>query len=152
MTDSEIERRTSIEGEEMRAGTREIEERIPIAEEEVRIGKRMVERGKVRVRSVTEEVEEMASATLDGQAVEVERVPVDRMVETAPDIRTEGDVTIIPVVEEVLVVEKRLVLKEELHVRRRATTEEVAVPVTVRRQRAVVERVSPDGDVVPDEG
>jgi stress response protein YsnF len=42
-----------------------------------------------------------------------------RIVETAPEIRTEGDVTILPVVEEVLVVEKRLVLKEELHIRRR---------------------------------
>jgi stress response protein YsnF len=42
-----------------------------------------------------------------------------RMVETAPEIRTESDVTILPVVEEVLVVEKRLVLKEELHIRRR---------------------------------
>jgi hypothetical protein len=36
-----------------------------------------------------------------------------RMVETAPEIRTEGDVTILPVVE------KRLILKEELHIRRR---------------------------------
>ncbi len=127
----------------------ETEERIPLVEEEVRIDKREVERGRVRVRTVTDEVEEMARATLDGEAVEVERVAVDRMVEVAPEIRTEGDVTIIPVVEEVLVVEKRLVLKEELHVRRRRTTEDVEVPVTVRRQRAVVERTGEqDGDSV----
>ncbi|HEV2558062.1 MAG TPA: YsnF/AvaK domain-containing protein [Microvirga sp.] len=127
----------------------ETEERIPLVEEEVRIDKRTVERGRVRVRTVTDEVEEMARATLDGETVEVDRVPVDRMVEVAPEIRTEGDVTIIPVVEEVLVVEKRLVLKEELHVRRRRTTEEVEVPVTVRRQRAVVEREGEqDGDSV----
>ena len=56
-------------------------------------------------------------------------------------------VTIIPVLEEILVVEKRLVLKEEVHIRRSTAGEEVEVPVTLRRQRAVVERVSLDGHV-----
>jgi hypothetical protein len=51
-------------------------------------------------------------------------------------------VTIVPVLEEVLFVEKRLVLKEELHIRRQATTETVEVPVTLRKQRAIVERVA----------
>ena len=64
--------------------------------------------------------------------------------ESAPQIRTEGDVTIVPVLEEVLVVEKRLVLKEELHIRRRIITETVEVPVTLHKQRAIVERVDPD--------
>ena len=54
-----------------------------------------------------------------------------------------GDLTIVPVVEEVLVVEKRLVLKEELHIRRTSQTELVEVPVTLRKQRAVVERQAP---------
>lgn len=45
----------------------------------------------------------------------------------APEIRTEGDVTIVPVLEEVLVVEKRLVLKEELHIRRRVAAETVEI-------------------------
>jgi stress response protein YsnF len=48
----------------------------------------------------------------------VERVPVNRLVETEPQTRQEGDVTIIPIIEEVLVVEKRLLLKEEIHIRR----------------------------------
>jgi stress response protein YsnF len=48
------------------------------------------------------------------------------------------------VLEEILVVEKRLVLKEELHIRRRATTETAEVPVTLRKQRVVVERIDPD--------
>jgi len=61
------------------------------------------------------------------------------VVETAPEIRTEGDVTIVPVLEEVLVVEKRLVLKEELHIRRRIETETVEVPVILRKQRAIIE-------------
>jgi stress response protein YsnF len=55
-------------------------------------------------------------------------------------VRTHGDTTIIPIVEEVLVVEKRLILKEELHVRRVVSNDEVEVPITLRKQRAVVER------------
>jgi hypothetical protein len=41
---------------------------------------------------------------------------IDRGVDVAPEVRVEGNVTIIPVLEEVLVVEKRLVLKEKLHI------------------------------------
>ena len=62
--------------------------------------------------------------TCSEETVEVTRVPIDKVVETAPEIRTDGDVTIVPVLEEVLVVEKRLVLKEELHIRRRVETED----------------------------
>ena len=79
--------------------------------------------------------------------VDVTRVPIDRIVETAPDVRTEGDVTIVSVVEEVLVVEKRLVVKEELHIRRRTVSETVEMPVTLRRQRAVIERTDEEGRV-----
>jgi stress response protein YsnF len=107
--------------------------------------------GVVRVRTVADTVEELARAELQGETIDVTRVPVDREIDKAPEIRTEGDVTIVPVVEEVLVVEKRLVLKEELHIRRQQTTETVEVPVTLRKQRAVVERVTPDGDTRAEE-
>jgi stress response protein YsnF len=92
----------------------------------------------VTVRTTTEISEEVARATLEGETVEVTRVPVNREIDVAPSIRTEGDVTIIPVVEEVVVVEKRLVLKEEIHLRRTVTREDIAVPVKLRKQRATV--------------
>jgi stress response protein YsnF len=120
------------------------EEVIPIAEETAIVGKRQVVTGRVRVQTVTDTLEELARADVRRETVEVTRVPVDRMVEAAPEIRTEGDVTIVPVVEEVLVVEKRLVLKEELHIRRRVETETRELPVTLRKQRAIVERLAPD--------
>lgn len=60
-----------------------------------------------------------------------------------PVTRREGDVTIVPVLEEVLVVEKRLVLREEIHVRETLSREEVELPVSLRRQRATVEREEP---------
>jgi uncharacterized protein (TIGR02271 family) len=120
------------------------EEVIPLVEETATVGKRQVVTGRVRVQTVTDTIEELAHADVERETVEVTRVPVDRMVETAPKIRTEGDVTIVPVLEEVLVVEKRLVLKEELHIRRRVAAETVEVPVTLRKQRAIVERIAPD--------
>lgn len=122
---------------------------VPLLQEEVHIGKREVSAGKVRIRTATETFEEIARETLQGETVEVTRVPVDRIVDEAPETRTEGGVTIVPVLEEVLFVEKRLVLKEELHIRRQATTETVEVPVTLRRQRAIVERV-PGSDTFND--
>ena len=60
--------------------------------------------------------------------------------------------TIVPVVEEVLFVEKRLVLKEEMHIRRDVKTETVAVPVSLRKQEAVVERVAPQSQDPRDKG
>jgi stress response protein YsnF len=120
------------------------EEVIPLVEETTSISKREVVTGRVRVQTVTDTVEELARADVQRETVEVTRVPVDKMVEAAPEIRTEDDVTIVPVLEEVLVVKKRLVLKEELHIRRLVETETVEVPVSLRKQRAVVERIDPD--------
>ena len=113
---------------------------IPIGEEELKVETRSVPTGRVRVETKTELVEEIATAQLATSEVEISRVPVGREVETAPEVRTIGDVTIVPVMEEVLVVERRLMLKEELHIRRRVTTETVEVPVSLRKQRGIVTR------------
>jgi stress response protein YsnF len=129
----------------------ETEEVLPLVEETATVHKREVVTSKVRVRTITDTTEELARANLQSDSVEVTRVPVDKAVETAPEIRTEGDVTIVPVLEEVLVVTKQLVLKEELHIRRRVETETVEVPVTLRKQRAVVEREAPDGSITHEE-
>jgi uncharacterized protein (TIGR02271 family) len=116
------------------------ENKIPLIEERLTVSTRKVQTGRVRVETQTELVEELAKADLESTDVDVVRVPVNQVVTEAPAIRTVGEVTIIPVLEEILVVEKRLVLKEELHLTRRVTTEEVSVPVTLRKQRATVTR------------
>jgi uncharacterized protein (TIGR02271 family) len=124
---------------------------VPLVKEELRIDKHTVVTGKVRVRSVVETVEEVARATLEGEHVEVTRVPIDREVDAVPQVRSEDGTVIVPVVEEIMVVEKRLVLKEELHIRRIATRENVEVPVTLRKERAVIERVSVGPNLHQDE-
>ena len=113
---------------------------LPIIEETATLSKREVVTDRVRVRTRTSTQEELVSAALERTDVEVTRVPVDREIEMAPPVRTQGDVTIIPVVEEILVVEKRLVLREEIHIRQTATTETVEVPVTLRKQEAVIDQ------------
>jgi stress response protein YsnF len=118
---------------------------IPLVEEDVLISKRDVTTGRVRVSTILDLVEDVARAALDEERVEVTRVPVGREVAERPAVRTDGDTVIVPVLEEVLVVEKRLMLKEELHIRRIVTTEDVAVPVTLRKQRGIVERIAPEG-------
>jgi uncharacterized protein (TIGR02271 family) len=123
-------------------------ETIPLLKEELGVDKRSVVTGKVRVRSVVDTIEELVHAAITDERVEVTRVPMDREVEAAPSVRTEDDVTIVPIMEEVLVVEKRLVLKEELHIRRSVTLENVEVPVTLRKQRAVIERLTADGQII----
>jgi uncharacterized protein (TIGR02271 family) len=122
-------------------------ESVPLVEEQLSVAKRHVTTGKVRVRSIVDNVEEVARATLETEQVEVTRVSVGKEITATPAVRTEGDVVIVPVVEEILVLEKRLVLKEELHIRHYARKENVEVPVTLRKQRAVVERENPQGQV-----
>jgi uncharacterized protein (TIGR02271 family) len=117
------------------------DEVIALSEETVTVGKRFVERGGVRVRLITDEIAELARLTLRSERLEIERVPVGREVEDAPSTREEDGVMIIPILEEIIVVTKRLVLKEELHIRRVTEAHEVTQPVTVRRQRAEVERI-----------
>lgn len=130
---------------------------LPIIEETARIDKRVVETGRVRVQTRTETTEQVLRETLRTDAIGVTRVPINRVIaegEPAPTARTENGVTILPVLEEVLVVEKRLVLKEEVHIRHTTSTEVTEVPVTLRKQHAVVERASPenhDTETLPEE-
>ena len=112
---------------------------IPLAEERLHVSKRPVER-RVRVRTVTENVETGFSEDLHAERVEVQHVAVDRELNGPPEIRYEGDTMIIPVVEERLIVEKRLFVVEEVHVRRIEGVEHIEQPVTLKRQRVVVDR------------
>ncbi len=120
------------------------EERIPLVEEQLTVSTRAVETGRVRVRTVVDEHTEYARADLFRDAVQIERVPVDREVAAVPIVREEGDTLIFPVVEEVLVIEKRLILKEEVRLTRTRTAEAFEQPVTVRSTRAIVDRLTPN--------
>ncbi|HZV83892.1 MAG TPA: YsnF/AvaK domain-containing protein [Brevundimonas sp.] len=112
---------------------------IPLVEERVSITKREIETGRLRVEVSVHEREQNFPVELLHDEVEVERVSVNKAVTQLPSVRLEGATTIIPVVEEVVVVEKRLVLVEEIHVRRKSTIETRNVPVTVKSEQANIE-------------
>ena len=96
---------------------------VPVIEETLRVDKRQVTTGVVRLGKTVEERTETVDEPLFRDEVQVERRAANRVVSASqpPVVREEGDVLVIPVLEEVLVVEKRLMLKEELLVRRNRT-------------------------------
>jgi uncharacterized protein (TIGR02271 family) len=122
---------------------------IPLVEERLSVGKREVETGRLRVRISVDEREETVPAELAYDDVEIERVPKNVALTELPSVRIEGNTTVIPVVEEEVVVEKRLILVEEIHIHRRTATVTEQVPVVLRSERAEVERE--DAPAAPDE-
>ncbi|HVF95288.1 MAG TPA: YsnF/AvaK domain-containing protein [Sphingomonas sp.] len=112
---------------------------IPLAEERVSITKREVETGRLRIQISVEERQDVAAVEISHDEVEVERVPVNKAVGELPSVRLEGSTTIIPVVEEVVVVEKRFILVEEIHVRRKSVVESRQIPVVLRSEHVRIE-------------
>jgi len=116
---------------------------IPVLEETLDIQKRRVETDAVRLTKVVREREELVDEPLLSDEVTVEHIAVNRIVEGPPATRQEGNTLIIPVLEEVLVVEKRLILKEEVHITTQRVEAHAPQTVTVRREEVTVERLTP---------
>jgi len=117
---------------------------IPAIEERLRINREAVETGRIRLQKRVEESSTVVDEPLYEKSYNIERVPVNRILSdgVVPEPRYDGDVLILPVVEEVLVVEKRLVLREEVRVT--PNEREVHDPQThtLRREHIEVERLS----------
>ena len=118
--------------------------RIPLHVEEVSVSRREIKTADIQIALVTETRQQLIGEELTRVRVEVERVPIGRTIEVAPPISHEGDITIIPVVEEIVVVERRLVLKEELRIRRVSTKERHQETVVLREQEALITRKEAD--------
>ena len=79
---------------------------LPLTEERLEVGKCAVERDRLVVRTRVDVRDELAALDLRQDEVEVERVPVDRVVETSPGIHEKDGVLIVPILEERLVLTK----------------------------------------------
>jgi len=119
---------------------------IPVVAEELQVEKQQVETGRVRVTKTVQERQEIINETLMHEELDVQRVPVNRYVNGPLPVRQEGDTMIIPLLEEVLVVEKRLVLKEEIHVSKRVYQANKPQKVVLRSEQAHIERIDPATD------
>ncbi|QYF96159.1 YsnF/AvaK domain-containing protein [Massilia sp. PAMC28688] len=116
---------------------------MPVMREDVQVGTRQVDTGRgVRIHKTVSEQPHHIDQTLLREAVNVRRIPVDKIVSLteAPVARQEGDTLIVPILEEILVVEKRLRIKEEIHITRTAQQEPYAETVMLRSEHVSVER------------
>src|SRR5690606_35638219 len=102
------------------------------------ITKKIVETGKVRITKKVTEEDVNVNVPVTHEEYEIERVAVNRYVNTPPQVHYEGDTMIIPVVKEVVV--KQLVLAEELHIRRKEVETISPQQATLRREQVIVER------------
>jgi uncharacterized protein (TIGR02271 family) len=114
---------------------------VPVVAEQLEVQKRKVEGGGVRIRKTVTEREEVVDEPLMREEVQVRRVPVNRVVDGPVPVRHVGNTMIVSLLEEVLVVEKRLMLKEELHITKEEVESYRPQRVRLRTEEAVIERV-----------
>jgi stress response protein YsnF len=123
--------------------------RVPVYREEAWVEKRSVDTGRgVRIHKTVAEHPCQIDERLLRDEVEVSHVPVDRIVplDQAPATRYEGDTLVVPILEEVLVVERRLRIKEELRITRTRREEHHAETVLLKSEQVSVERFDEHGD------
>ena len=108
--------------------------------EDVTVSRRSVAGDTVRVETVTRTRDHHIDESLSHTRVEVEHVPIGRPVAAVPPTREEGDTTILSVVEEIIVIERRLILKEEVHIRRVHVPQRHQETVAVREQTVEISR------------
>lgn len=96
---------------------------IPVIQEQVTFDKQVIETGQVRISKRIIEHEELVDIPFFREQIDVQRVPVNQFVEAAPQVRQEGDTMIIPVIQEQVFYQKRLLLVEELHVKKQLIEE-----------------------------
>jgi uncharacterized protein (TIGR02271 family) len=114
---------------------------VPVLTEELEVQKRQVETGTVRLTKVVHAREVQVDEPLWREEVEVTRVPMQRVVDGPVPVREEQGTMILSVVEEVLVVEKRWMLREEIHIRKQRRETHQPQRITLHSEEVQVERI-----------
>jgi uncharacterized protein (TIGR02271 family) len=114
---------------------------LPVLAEVLDVRTRPVETGRVRIHTTVHAREVLVDEPLLREEVAIERVPVNRVVEGPTPTRYEGDTMILSLLEEVLVVETRLLLTEELRITTRRTETHTPERVMLRHEDVTIERV-----------
>ncbi|HEX4769898.1 MAG TPA: DUF2382 domain-containing protein [Bryobacteraceae bacterium] len=122
---------------------------VPVIREEVSADAIPVVTGGVRVTKRVESHDEIIEQELRKSRVEVKRVKMDRVVDGPQPTKRVGKTLIIPVVSEVLHVEKQWVVTEEIHVTEIEEREAVQNKVSVNNETAKIERFDDEGNVTP---
>ena len=114
---------------------------VPVVEEFLRVEKETVETGRVVIRKHVHVETRTVDEPLRDEQVNVQRIAVNRYVDEAPAVRYDGDTMIVPVLREEIVVTKRLLLVEELHVHKQVLMTHAPQTVELRREEVHYERV-----------
>jgi len=123
---------------------------IPVVEERQEVSRERVETGRVRISKFVEAREVVVDDPLKRESVRVEHVPINQVVTgTVPQVREEGDVTVIPILEERVVTRTELVLVEEVRIHRDHSEYHDPQRVTLRKEVVSVERFGEDGRPLP---
>jgi len=118
---------------------------LPVVAETVTVGHEMRETGRVQVVKTIAEFQENITLPTYFTEAEVTHIPINRLIEgETPEVRQHGDTLIVPVLEEVLITQKRLMLREEIHIALRRREESRQETVTLHREVVSVLR-----DTVP---
>ena len=99
---------------------------------------RVVELGYLRIQKKIDEYLDERSVRLSQHDVQIERVQVDEIVPEVIAPYMDGDVYVVPVIEEEVVIQRRLRLKEELRVHRTVTERDELIQTPFLRERVVV--------------
>jgi uncharacterized protein (TIGR02271 family) len=116
---------------------------FPVRQEQLHVGKRLADTGRgVRIHKTVSEQEHIVDEPLLHDELEVEHIPVGAIVAESdpPRLRYEGDTLVVPVLEEVLVVQKQLRLKEEVRITRHRREAHAPQTVSLRSEHVAVER------------
>jgi uncharacterized protein (TIGR02271 family) len=125
---------------------------VPVIQEQVTFDKKIVETGKVRISKRVSQHEELIDVPFVREQVSVERVPVNQVVDAPPQVRHEGDTMIIPVVEEQVFYQKRLVLVEELRVRKEIIEEHKPQQITLMKEEVEISRSAENENLSREKG
>jgi uncharacterized protein (TIGR02271 family) len=123
---------------------------IPVVEERLELSRERVETGRVRISKTVEARDVVVDDPLKRETVRVEHVPINQVVSgPVPQVREEGDITVIPILEERVVTRKELVLVEEVRIQRIHSEYHDPQRVTLRKEVVAVERFDENGSPRP---
>ena len=122
--------------------------RVQRSEEELRADVREREAGQVNVKKSVRTEREVVRVPKRREEVVIERMPVDgeaREASTATVTDIGEDEVVLQVFEEEVVVSKRVVLKEEIRLRKRVVQDEETVEVDLRKEEVEIDEQSARG-------
>lgn len=115
--------------------------RFDVIHEQVQVDKKVVETGVVQIIKRVSEDRQTVNLPTSREEITVERIARNQYVETPPSIRYEGDTMIIPVLQEVIITQKKILLVEEVYVTKHQVHEHKSEEIILRKEDVIIERI-----------